>query len=567
MAVGSSTLTSGSEAVQVYKFNSFDRHASVEATYFQTATWTTDIFNIFIYVSYPNLDDNHKCSSVCLVEEGPCELFIVVGTTCYLGRFDHFTGGVLAGTAGPFPYIHAEYSATIPPIITAYFDAYSSPREWRDHIYETKAGVNSLNECGIWCYSDANCGYFVLTAGNDCYKGRIGHTPSLLSGTGPDPQTVYNLNRKCKFNPSLIRFLNAFVAVFDRHTSVVSTTFTPSNTNFGVDEVFNEFIDDSIANIPDEHVCSTYCLLSACELFILVGTTCYMGKFSSSGGGVLSGQVGPFHYIPQALTDAVTAITPDMLTIPSSNLEWPLFEHTSKTAGSAEECYYMCLFDTSPAQCSYYVYEATTCHMGNVGNTPGSSGTVTDNAVVLISGFSNYASQVGNYFTISDPSNGFADALWPTLIYAEQAGTGFTNHECSSLCLLRTGPCQFFYTAPDGSKCYFGTFMTQTNGGFLPATPDTNVYFRNGVYDGDIEIDTDRYGNDIIFFDFTPTFSDCQAHCTANAGCEFFLLDPHIQRCWVKDVNALSTAQTSLVDFKGCVADCQASVDPSEIYI
>ncbi len=46
--------------------------------------------------------------------------------------------------------------------------------------------------------------------------------------------------------------------------------------------------------------------------------------------------------------------------------------------------------------------------------------------------------------------------VWHKLVYAfypESAGAA-ANHECSSLCLVSTGPCQLFYSS--GGVCYLG---------------------------------------------------------------------------------------------------------------
>ena len=101
---------------------------------------------------------------------------------------------------------------------------------------------------------------------------------------------------------------------------------------------------------------------------------------------------------------------------------------------------------------------------------------------MYIPGHNRYTSQLSTYFEITDSVNPWSDDIWPKLLYSSISGSSLTDHVCSSYCLLDEKHCQFFYTAPDGNNCYLGSYMFETDGGFIPSTSDANVQVRNNLY-------------------------------------------------------------------------------------
>lgn len=81
-----------------------------------------DLWTSMVYHVAPGVATAHECSSVCLVAAGPCHFFYHLGTDCYMGRFDHFGGGVLSWRPGPFYYLAPEFGKS------TFFNRNASPR-------------------------------------------------------------------------------------------------------------------------------------------------------------------------------------------------------------------------------------------------------------------------------------------------------------------------------------------------------------------------------------------------------------------------------------------------------
>ena len=57
-----------------------------------------------IYTFYLNINDDHECSSICMIEEGSCDLFTLIGTICYLGNTYLDNEVVLTSEIGEFHF-------------------------------------------------------------------------------------------------------------------------------------------------------------------------------------------------------------------------------------------------------------------------------------------------------------------------------------------------------------------------------------------------------------------------------------------------------------------------------
>ncbi len=82
-------------ALHIYQYNvcvsffeGFDRHASREGDFILNTDYGPSIWPKFIYAQHTNVPDGHACSSICLLADGPCHLYFLSGTTCYLGRYN-----------------------------------------------------------------------------------------------------------------------------------------------------------------------------------------------------------------------------------------------------------------------------------------------------------------------------------------------------------------------------------------------------------------------------------------------------------------------------------------------
>ena len=72
------------------------------------------------------------------------------------------------------------------------FPGFQSEGLWRNYITSTKTSL-TFYECGILCYTDSNCGYFLYLV-NDCHIGNLDATSSILSPNLNDVQTAYIYN-------------------------------------------------------------------------------------------------------------------------------------------------------------------------------------------------------------------------------------------------------------------------------------------------------------------------------------------------------------------------------------
>lgn len=97
----------------VHEFAAFDRHTSREPDFDSNADYGITIWPKFVYDVHPNIANDNQCSALCLLAAGPCHLFKLIGTDCYLGRFGKYHNTVLGDTAGPFFQLTSFYSMLI----------------------------------------------------------------------------------------------------------------------------------------------------------------------------------------------------------------------------------------------------------------------------------------------------------------------------------------------------------------------------------------------------------------------------------------------------------------------
>ena len=197
--------------------------------------------------------------------------------------------------------------------------------------------------------------------------------------------------------------------------------------------------------------------------------------------------------------------TSKFVSIPTVGTEFRSYIHAVSVLPSEEECMVQCYLDAT-GTCGYLVFDDTTteCFEGNLDNvaTVAPLGNEANTAWLLACTHDIYVCEKGNvkymlffpafdrpatlvshnYFSLSDPNNPYDDDVWPKLIHASIAEAGLTAHICESYCLLHAGPCQFFYLPPASDVCYLGTFMFETDGGFIGPMPDGAVNIRNGIY-------------------------------------------------------------------------------------
>ncbi len=64
----------------------FNRHVSRETDFVLNDYFSPLVWPRFIYALHTGVADGKACSSVCLLAEGPCHIYYLSGTTCYLGR-------------------------------------------------------------------------------------------------------------------------------------------------------------------------------------------------------------------------------------------------------------------------------------------------------------------------------------------------------------------------------------------------------------------------------------------------------------------------------------------------
>ncbi len=67
------------------------RFATSDPTKLDSSAWAS-----FVYGSESAVEDEHECSTVCLLARDKCQFYHVEGTTCYLGNVAHVAGAVLA---------------------------------------------------------------------------------------------------------------------------------------------------------------------------------------------------------------------------------------------------------------------------------------------------------------------------------------------------------------------------------------------------------------------------------------------------------------------------------------
>ena len=128
---------------------------------------------------------------------------------------------MLSSNPGIFYSHTSNYAAHVSNVVDGNFTSYPSDGLWRDYISSTTSTLTHY-ECGITCLIDLACGYFVVESGN-CHVGNIGNVGSSLS-----PATD---------NQQVFKFID-----FDRHASIVSSTFTDSTATFGLSEPHRGFL-------------------------------------------------------------------------------------------------------------------------------------------------------------------------------------------------------------------------------------------------------------------------------------------------------------------------------------
>ena len=191
-----------------FHISAFDRHGLQVPKFALDTEYGPHIWPHFVYDSVIDIDTNEKCAAICLIHQGPCQLFYQESTTCYLGRFNYYLNGILSNnTLSSFYYLVNKYckkilsfsygifivyfAAILELYVDGLFDPYpSTPDEWRSHVHETK-NAPSEEECGLYCDMDPtnHCGYYVHE-NNNCHLGSLDNTGSVL-GSGGQTETIH----------------------------------------------------------------------------------------------------------------------------------------------------------------------------------------------------------------------------------------------------------------------------------------------------------------------------------------------------------------------------------------
>ncbi len=162
---------------------------------------------------------------------------------------------------------------------------------------------------------------------------------------------------------------------------------------------------------------------------------------------------------------------------PSDHGAWRDFIYESiGDISSDDECGLNCI---RRPDCGYYVLDAgaSTCHLGNVDRTSSILAAGTDSATVrAYSDYSRHSATLyTSVFTLS--SGGAFDSgftRWTSMVYQLYPLVIPGEPECSSICLVASGPCHFFHYA-NGADCFLGRF-DNFDGGVLAHQAGTFYY-------------------------------------------------------------------------------------------